>query len=78
LSGKTVLVGAEKTHADSGAAYVFTQRNARKWTQHHELRATDGGTTDQFGYSASLSGTMAIVGADQAEGGAGAAFIYKL
>jgi hypothetical protein len=78
VSTKTVLVGAEKTHANSGAAYVFTYNTNRKWTQKHELRPTDGGTTDQFGYSASLSGRLAVIGADQSEGGAGAAFIYKL
>ena len=78
LSGKTILVGAEQTNNDSGAAYVFTQKGAKKWIQRHELTATDGGTTDKFGYSVSMSGTMAIIGADQAEGGGGSAFLYKL
>jgi uncharacterized protein (DUF2345 family) len=78
LSGKTILVGAEQTNGDSGAAYVFTQKNAKKWTQHRELTATDGGKTDMFGYSVSMSGTLAIIGADQSEGGGGSAFVYKL
>jgi hypothetical protein len=78
LSGKTILVGAEQTNSGSGEAYVFTRKGQTKWVQRHELRATDGGTTDEFGYSASMSGTLAVVGADQSEGGAGAAFLYKL
>jgi uncharacterized protein (DUF2345 family) len=77
LSGKTVLVGAEQTHADSGAAYVYTGKGA-KWRQKDELTGSDGGLADEFGYSASLSGTTAIVSADQAEADAGMAFIYKV
>ncbi|HXQ75732.1 MAG TPA: hypothetical protein VN791_04485 [Acidimicrobiales bacterium] len=77
VSGKTVLVGAEQTNADSGAAYMFTTTGS-KWRQRAELAANDGGTTDEFGYSASLSGTTAIIGADGAEAGAGSAFLYTL
>jgi uncharacterized protein (DUF2345 family) len=77
LSGRTVLVGAEQTNADSGAAYVFTGKGA-KWRQKDELTGSDGATADEFGYSASLSGTTAIISADQAEADAGMAFIYKV
>jgi hypothetical protein len=77
LSGKTVLVGAEQTHGDSGAAYVFKKPGGR-WHQISELTANDGGSTDEFGYSASLSGTTAVVGADGAEAGAGSAYVYAL
>jgi len=77
LSGKTALVGAEQTFNDSGAAYVFMEKGA-KWTQQHELTPTDGGSTDKFGYSVSLSGTTAIVGANQAENEDGSAYLYKL
>jgi hypothetical protein len=78
LTGKTILVGAEQTNADSGAAYVFTQKGARKWTQRHELTTTVGGSTDMFGYSVSMSGNLAIIGADKSESGGGSAFLYKL
>ena len=78
IAGKTVLVGAEQTNADSGAAYVFTKTGA-KWSP--EARA-DGGRRrprgDEFGYSASLSGTTALIGADGAEATAGSAYLYKL
>jgi hypothetical protein len=77
LSGTTVLVGAEQTNSDSGAAYVFAKKGSR-WVQTAELNAGDGGMTDEFGYSANLSGSMAIIGADQSEGGAGSAYLYSL
>jgi nucleoside-specific outer membrane channel protein Tsx len=77
LSGKTVLVGAEQHAAASGAAYVFTKAGS-KWKQKSELTAGDGGLSDEFGYSASLSGTTAIIGADNSEGAAGSAFLFKL
>ena len=76
LDPGSILVGAEQTNADSGTAYVFRQKGAT-WTQQHELTPTDGGTTDKFGYSVSLSGTTGIVGADQSEATAGSAYIYK-
>jgi hypothetical protein len=79
VSGKTVLVGAEQTNNDSGAAYVFKLKGGSKWSQQSELTdTTDGAGTNEFGYSAYLSGTTAIISADQAEDNAGTAFIYKL
>jgi hypothetical protein len=77
LSGKTVLIGAEETNAHAGAAYVFKKTGA-KWHQKHEITAADGAAGDEFGYSASLSGTTAIVSADDSEAGAGSAYLYKL
>jgi hypothetical protein len=77
LSGKTVLVGAEQHNQHAGAAYVFQMKGA-KWTQHAELTAGDGGPGDEFGYSATVSGTTAYIGADGAEGGAGSAYVFKL
>jgi len=78
LSGDTVLVGAEQTNGDSGAAYVFKKVGA-KWRQRIELTSgAVGGSSDEFGYSASLSGRTAVIGADGAEAGAGSVYLYKL
>jgi hypothetical protein len=77
ISGTTILVGAEQTNADNGAAYVF-KKTGSTWTQKHELTETDGGPAAEFGYSAALSGTTAIVGADQAENTDGSAYLYKV
>jgi len=77
LSGTTVLVGAEQTNAATGAAYVFKKAGA-KWRQKAELTAGDGSPGNEFGYSASLSGTLAVIGSDNSEAGAGSAYLYNL
>ena len=66
--GNTVLIGApdEDTSPNSsnGAAYVFT-RSGTTWTQQAKLLASDAASSDNFGFSSSISadGTTAIIGA---------------
>ncbi|HQZ81738.1 MAG TPA: FG-GAP repeat protein [Pyrinomonadaceae bacterium] len=64
----TVIVGADKHdpggNADQGSAYVFT-RSGTTWTQQSELNASDGAAGDAFGFSVSIDGNTAIVGAHQ-------------
>ncbi len=77
VSGNTVVVGAygEDSSATgingnqnndladfSGAAYVFT-RSGANWSQQAYLKASNTGASDQFGYSVSVSGDTALVGA---------------
>ena len=66
VSGDTALVGAsDKTvdlRATQGAAYIFTNAGGA-WTQQQKLTASDGEATDEFGYSAALSGRTAFAGA---------------
>ncbi|MFQ5343900.1 MAG: FG-GAP repeat protein, partial [Anaerolineae bacterium] len=47
---------------NSGAAYVFV-RTAGVWTEDLKITASDGDEEDQFGYSVSLSGGTALIGA---------------
>jgi hypothetical protein len=65
LDGNTALIGAYE-HNDngdmSGSAYVFT-RSGTTWTQQAKLLASDGAASDNFGYSVSLSGDTALIGA---------------
>ena len=66
LSGDSALVGArhdDDLGSNSGSAYVFV-RSAGNWTQEQKLLAADGAADDSFGYSVSLSGDSALVGAD--------------
>ena len=42
LSGKTVLIGAEQTNADNGAAYVFKLKARSKWTRSPSCPTTTG------------------------------------
>ncbi len=84
LSGDTALVGASyatiEGKARQGAAYIFKSDGAT-WTQQAKLTASDGAEWDYFGYSVSLSGDTALVGASHAtidgKGEQGAAYIFK-
>ncbi len=65
IDGDTALIGApwdDDNGADSGSVYVFT-RTDTTWTQQAKLLASDGETGDNFGYSISLSGDTALIGA---------------
>ena len=82
ISGDTVIVGAwgdDDLGSYSGSAYVF-QCTTGSWEQVAKLTAGDGGTNNWFGYSVSLSGTTAIIGAnydnDNGEG-SGSAYIFE-
>lgn len=66
--GKTALIGAPvhsvSGHTVEGAAYIFSKAINGSWTQTAELTAADGTTSDEFGWSASLSanGAVALIG----------------
>lgn len=81
LSGDTALIGAYTDNDcgyDSGAAYIFTRLDG-VWTQRVKLLASDGAAWDNFGYSVSLSGDTAMIGAraDQNDNAwAGSAYVF--
>ena len=63
---------------NSGAAYIF-QFNGKQWLEQQKLTASDGGSSDQFGSSGSLSGQTAIIGAlvdDNVGNASGSAYIF--
>jgi hypothetical protein len=76
VSGDTVVVGAfredssttgvnsapNESASNSGAAYVFV-RSGTTWTQQAYLKASNTGVDDLFGWSVSVSGDTAVVGA---------------
>ena len=65
VNGDTVLVGApwQPTPAsDAGSAYVFV-RSGASWTQEARLQASDAAAGDQFGFSVSIRGNIAVIGA---------------
>jgi len=84
ISGNVAIVGA--TYADpsgtwlAGKAYIF-RYNGTSWIQEAILIASDKAVGDQFGYSVSISGNVAIVGAYYASPGgitnAGKAYIFR-
>ena len=87
ISATTVIVSAfngDGAVADSGAAYVFKQTSGDDttplsvWKQTAKLIASDGAVGDRFGYSASISGQYALVGATQDNSTAGSAYLFDI
>jgi FG-GAP repeat len=83
ISGPTVLVGAPSaavgSNYDEGAAYIFV-KPATGWTSATEtarLTASDGKAYDGFGWSASVSGKTAAVGAIDSDHYKGWAYVYS-
>jgi uncharacterized repeat protein (TIGR01451 family) len=80
LEGNTLLVGAHRANAGTGAAYVFT-RSGSVWTQQQRLTGSLAASGDFFGGSVSLSGDRLVVGAERANNGsvidAGAAYAFQ-
>jgi len=84
ISGDYAIVGANQDDVNgmvnSGSAYIF-KRDGTTWSQQAKLTASDGNALDYFGYSVSISGDYAIVGADQDDVNgmvnSGSAYIFK-
>lgn len=67
VSGNTIIVGADGDNlpgllGNAGSAHVFV-RSGSSWTHQAQLRAPDAAAGDQFGFSVSVSGDTALVGA---------------
>ena len=84
VDGGTAVVGApqdDDNGDNSGSAYVFTRDPlSGKWSQPIKLTASDGDTSDEFGYSVAVHGDTIVVGAYQhdldSESDAGAAYVF--
>jgi RNA polymerase sigma factor (sigma-70 family) len=76
ISGDYVIASASYHDNKIGSAYVF-KRDGDTWKEQAILTAEDGKAMDFFGYSVSISGDYAIVGARGAGGGwRGASYIF--
>ncbi|MEK6644829.1 MAG: thrombospondin type 3 repeat-containing protein [Planctomycetota bacterium] len=84
VSGDTVVVGANGDDGglgfEQGSAYVFV-RSGTVWIQQARLTALDGAPFDYFGYSVSVNGDTALIGAytDDHAGGidaGGSAYVF--
>jgi hypothetical protein len=74
ISGSTIVVGANGHANKAGRAYVFAD-TAAGWKQVAELKGADTVAGDNFGGSVAISGSIAIVGADNHFGG-GRAYVF--
>ena len=82
ISDEYVLIGAlrnDDNGNDSGSAYIF-KNNGSNWVEELKLTASDASADDRFGFSVSISGEHAIIGAylnDEKGTNSGAAYIYR-
>ncbi|MEE8061177.1 MAG: FG-GAP repeat protein [Gemmatimonadales bacterium] len=82
VSGDTVLVGAmndAEQDFQAGAVFVF-EKPLGGWVDMNEtakLTASDAVAGDQFGFSASLDGNTAVIGAHQAASRSGKAYVFE-
>jgi len=84
ISGDYAIVGANWEDGggiDRGAAYVFyrNEGGTDNWGEVKKLTASDTENNDEFGYSVSISGDYAIVGANWENGAGsnrGAAYVF--
>jgi hypothetical protein len=83
LSGNYALVGAYREDtfgSNSGAAYFFEFENGN-WSEMNKVNSSDAQSDDHFGYSVSISGSNALIGAEGEDTGgsnSGAAYFFKL
>ncbi len=81
ISGDYAIVGApgvDDNGNNSGSAYIF-HRSGSSWVQQTKLTASDAAEGDYFGYSVSISGDYAIIGAfkdDDNGTDSGSAYIF--
>ena len=84
VSGNYVVVGAyldDTGAASAGSAYVYDLSSGTPTTPIHTLNDPAATSSDQFGYSVSVSGNYVVVGAYQDDTGAtdaGSAYVYNL
>ena len=84
VSGNLALIGAP-THDDvpndSGSAYVFRfDPDTSEWIEEAKLTASDAAASDTFGFSVSMSGDLALIGAlgnSDAGLASGSAYIFR-
>ena len=81
LDGDRVLIGAYNSTyisstARSGSAYVF-EHNGVSWGQVGKFYASDGAANDLFGFSVSIAGDHALVGAHGDDINTGAVYAYS-
>jgi parallel beta-helix repeat protein len=82
ISGNTAVIGAtgdDDNGTNSGSAYVF-RYDGSDWVEEAKLLASDGAASDLFGFSASIYGDSALIGAeDDDDNGdnSGSAYVFR-
>jgi hypothetical protein len=82
ISGDAAVIGANYDNDNggaSGSAYVF-RYDGVSWVQDAKLLASDGAAGDWFGFSVSISGDTAVIGAaldDDNGSDSGSAYVFR-
>jgi hypothetical protein len=84
ISGDTAVIGANGSNdagSNSGAAYVFVRDHGGpdNWGEARKVTASDAAASDFFGFSVSISGDTAVIGAafdDDAGASSGSAYVF--
>ncbi len=76
VGGDVVLIGGRGFDGFTGAAYVF-RYDGSTWVEEQKLVPAGALPGDELGFSVSLSGNVALVGASDDDGGAGSAFVFR-
>ena len=89
ISGDTVIIGAYRANAQpnpytflsaTGTAYIYT-RSGTSWVYQAKLNASDRASYDYFGWSVSIDGDYAVVGAiledPNSQTNAGSAYVFE-
>ncbi len=74
--------GEDSAAGDAGAAYIYRrdEGGVDNWGEMKKLVASDAQISDEFGWSAAVSGATAVIGAYQEDAGgtdAGAAYVFQ-
>jgi hypothetical protein len=83
VSGSRAVVGASRDDdggAESGSVYVFERQPSGEWVEVAKIAAADGAADDAFGGSVSVSGDVAMVGAqgdDDLGVDSGSAYVFE-
>jgi len=75
ISGDYAIIGTDGDESTAGSAYIF-KRTGSSWTEEAKLTASDGTTGDQFGWSVSINGDYAIIGAYGDDSTTGSAYVF--
>ncbi len=75
IFGDTAVIGAYGDNNEIGSAYIF-RFNGSIWVQEAKLLASDGAVADRFGWSVSISGDTAVIGA-YADDANGSTYIFR-
>ena len=79
INGDTIVAGAPGFNGGEGVAFVYVKSDSGWVNGSFEdvvLTASDGGINHFFGKSVAVSGDIIIVGAEGANGGKGAVYLY--